>query len=148
MSKRARTAKPIPEAEARWAALHAVVPSPHLQDFTWIVALRVTDGTRIDVFAHGWLNSELLLGDDGLVYELTSSLRYKVAAEPTWAVQRCLPNRSQWLERGGYMTYQLNVGTEDVVDDEWPAPVERYRPAVLAEGAADRPGDDDEHLAF
>ncbi len=92
MPRLPRVAKPIPDAEARWASLHAKVPP----------ALRQTDGTRIDVFVHLWTQRELLLGDDGAVFCLTPARRYKVVDAPEWAVERVLPHRWEWLEMGGF----------------------------------------------
>lgn len=114
MTRLPRTAKPIPDAEAQWAHLHAAVPRAHWPWFTWMLALRLTDGTRIDVFLHSCLNRELLLGDDGAAFAMTPSGRYKAHTDVSVAVARALPSRCEWLEMGGFASF-------DVGPEPWPA---------------------------
>lgn len=102
MTRLPRTAKPIHDAEALRTSLHAVVPVAHRRDFEWLLALRLTDGTRIDVFTHAWTGHELLLGDDGAAFARTPSGRYKAQADLDGVVERVLPHRREWLEMGGY----------------------------------------------
>lgn len=139
MARLPRTAKPIRDASADWTHLNAVIPPIHRRDFTWVVAMRMTDGTRIDVFAHGWTNRELLLGDDGGVYRLTPSYRYKLDDDPAWAIEQALPHRHHWLEMGGYVSF--DVGPEPWPEDEFgeqePAYVERWRPRAMTDGDPD-----------
>ncbi len=53
-------------------SLHAVVPRAHRRGFVWLCAVRLTDGTRIDAFAHTWTRRQLLLGDDGAAFAVVA----------------------------------------------------------------------------
>ncbi len=129
MTRLPRTAKPIRNAIADTARLNALVPEAHRRDFEWVVAMQLTDGTRVDVFAHSWTRRELLLGDDGAVFRLTPTYRYKQCDDVRRAVEAALPHRWQWLEMGGYLTYGIDPGPEDDWDGRSPY-VEHHYPRL------------------
>ncbi len=136
MARLPRIAKPIPGATADWTRLNALVPEVHRRDFEWVVALRMTDGTRIDVFAHTWTNRELLLGDDDAVFCLTPTYRYKQRDDVARAVEEALPHRWQWLEMGGYLSYDVVPGPEDDWDGRSPYVEFHYPRLPACDGAA------------
>ena len=110
-----RTAKPILDAEESRETLCAVIRFPHDRDFVWVRAMRLTDKTRIDVFVHTWTERRLLLGDDGAIFGLTATGRYKQMdfEDGLW---RMIPHRWEWLEMGGYVS--RDVGPEPWPQDE------------------------------
>ena len=126
-----RTAKPIPDAVESRENLRAVVRAPHDRDFSWILALRLTDGTRIDVFAHAWTRRELLLGDDGAIFRRTPAGRYK-QVDPDEELWRLIPHRWEWLEMGGYSSF-------DIGPEPWPEDYEELGDEELFPGAAYAP---------
>ena len=110
-----RTAELLTDAQESRGSLEALVHAPHDRDFRWVCALRLTDGTRIDVFVHTWTGRELLAGDDGAIFRRTPSGRYKVIG-PDDPSHTIIPRRWEWLEMGGYVS--RDVGPEPYPDDE------------------------------
>lgn len=149
MTRLSRTAKPIPDAEARWPSLHAVVPRVHRRGFVRLCAVRLTDGTRIDAFAHTWTRRELLLGDDGAAFARTPSGRFKARPDLDFVVEQALPHRWEWLEMGGYVSFDVGPepGPEEEWSDEGRGYVERSRPRALAPGEPAGPATLGEGLA-
>lgn len=119
MPRLPRVAKPIPAAEPRLDALLEAVRFPHTRDFEWLQALRLTDGTRIDVFVHTFTGRVLRLGDDGASSGLTPSGRFKqgdLEDDVWWAI----PHQWEWLKMGGYafLDVPLEPWPEDDPDED------------------------------
>lgn len=126
-----RTAKPIADGVESRESLRAVIRFPHDRDFHWIAVLRLTDGTRIDVFVHTWTGRELLLGDDLAIFRRTPAGRFKevAAEEELW---RLIPHRWEWLEMGGYVN-------RDVGPEPWPEGDDDFEEAAMVPVATTLP---------
>jgi hypothetical protein len=71
-----------------WEPLLNLAPD-HVVDFMWMGAVRLADGTRLQVYKHYWTRRYLHLAEDGRAFVFVPKTRYE-EVNPPWLLMRVL----------------------------------------------------------
>jgi hypothetical protein len=71
-----------------WEPLLNLAPD-HVGDFMWMGTVRLTDGTRLQMYKHYWTRNYLHLSDDGRAFVFVPKTRYE-EVNPPWLLMRAL----------------------------------------------------------
>jgi len=71
-----------------WEPLLNLAPD-HVGDFMWMGTVRLTDGTRLQMYKHYWTRNYLHLSEDGRAFVFVPKTRYE-EVNPPWLLMRVL----------------------------------------------------------
>jgi hypothetical protein len=71
-----------------WEPLLSLAPD-HVDDFMWMGTVRLTDGTRLQMYKHYWTRGYLHLSEDGRAFVFVPKTRYEEVSPP-WLLMRVL----------------------------------------------------------
>jgi hypothetical protein len=78
----------LPVDTPEWEPLLNFAPD-HVADFMWMGTVRLTDGTRLQVYKHYWTRDYLHLSEDGRTFVFVPKTRYE-EVNPPWLLMRVL----------------------------------------------------------
>jgi hypothetical protein len=86
--KRGTRGKSLDVRAPEWEPVLNLAPD-HIDDFMWMYAVELADGTRLQVYKHHWTRSVLHLDNEGRAFVYIEPNRYE-EVEPGWLLSRVL----------------------------------------------------------
>jgi len=86
--KRGKRGKSLPVRAPEWEPILNLAPD-HVDDFMWMYAVELADGTRLQVYKHYWTRNALHLDKEGRAFVFLEPNRYE-EVEPTRLLARVL----------------------------------------------------------
>lgn len=111
----------LPINTPEWEPLLDLAPD-HVDDFMWMYAVELDDGTRIQAYKHYWTREYLFLDGEGKAYVYFDGGRYE-QREAQWLLSRVL--RESRLNREWYSFVGQNDG--DQIEIDWARSATKHR---------------------
>lgn len=86
--KRGTRGKSLDVRAPEWEPILNLAPD-HVDDFMWMYAVELADGSRLQVYKHYWTRNVLHLDSEGRAFVYTEADRYE-EVEPDWLLVRVL----------------------------------------------------------
>lgn len=111
MAKRRGTpGKSLPIRAPEWEPILNLAPD-HVDDFMWMYAVELNDGTRLQVYKHYWTRNSLHLDNEGRAFVYIGGGRYE-EIEPEWLLAQVL--RHDFFSKEDDSFVRHNYGHEAV----------------------------------
>lgn len=87
--KRGKRGKSLQVRAPEWEPILNLAPD-HVDDFMWMYAVELTDGTRLQVYKHYWTRNVLHLDNEGRAFVSVDRERYEEEDDVNWLLSRVL----------------------------------------------------------
>jgi hypothetical protein len=107
--KEGKKGKSLPVRAPEWEPILNLAPD-HIDDFMWMYAVQLSDGTRLQVYKHYWTRNSLHLDNEGRAFIFTVEERYR-EIEPGWLLARVL--REDYFSKESDSFVGHNYGSDE-----------------------------------
>src|SRR5215510_11680837 len=99
--KRGMRGKSLDVRAPEWEPILNLAPD-HVDDFMWMYAVELADGTRLQVYKHYWTRNVLHLDNEGRAFVYLEGKRYE-EVEVDWVLSRVLSEDFLSREDGSFV---------------------------------------------
>jgi hypothetical protein len=120
--KRGQRGKSLSARAPEWEPILNLAPD-HVDDFMWMHAVELADGTRLQVYKHYWTRNVLHLDREGRAFVYIDLDRYE-EVEPAWLLSRVLMEDFQTRESDNFVRHNYET---DYLQISWARSATKHR---------------------